>query len=158
VELMAEKPAEAEPWLRQAVKKSPGNYFAADLLFRSLKRQPGRAREAEELQQRYASLRALYDRYNALLVSKLDVPGQNNARAATEAAELCFQMDHDVATLNWLQFAFRCDRNYIPAHRLAIAYYQKQNQPENVSLHRRILANLTGGKEPVASPPEKQKE
>jgi predicted Zn-dependent protease len=145
LELRAGAVAAAEPWLRQALAKAPANLQAADLLHRCLKQQPGRAREADEAFRRYEFLRAAYPRYLALLARTSNGQTRDSA-TATEIAELLLQMDPGLPVQRWLETALRADPRYLPAHRVAIAYYEKCNQQDRAEHHRRIAAQLGGSR------------
>jgi tetratricopeptide (TPR) repeat protein len=154
VELKADRPQEAEPWLRRAVERSPGDARAADYLYRALRQQPGKAREAAAALERVKALRANHDRFTRLLLHEMDEGLGDNARVVTQAAELLLEVGDDEMALRWLQLALSTDPRYAPAHRLAIRYYQKHNQPDQVEYHRRALVALLGRREAVPPPLE----
>jgi tetratricopeptide (TPR) repeat protein len=154
VEIRAGRHGEAEAWLRKALDRQPSDSLAADLLYQALKQQQGKAGEAALALERYKTLRTPHERFTRLVIPEMDTSRSTNARVATEVAELMLGFGHDKVARRWLMVALSTDPRYLPAHRLAVRFFEKHNQPEKAELHRRAVVSLLGIEESIPPPLE----
>jgi tetratricopeptide (TPR) repeat protein len=133
--LVDRQPAEAERWLRRAVKVWPDDYQAQWLLFRSLQDQNkadqarAQRRVAEEVKNRAERLGELTSRQ--LTINPLD-PALHY-----EMGVLLLRSGHEDTAAGWLLSALRLDPNHGPAHAALADYYERRGDPGRAAEHRR---------------------
>lgn len=140
VELEANRPAEAEPWLRKALKIEPSFLDAHTALHTCLRQQGNREAEADAQLKRSEELRAKTLRLSRLLsAGKVDLES-NDPRPASEIGDLLLQTDQESFGLYWLeQVALGRDRNHIPTHEILASYYEKTKRPKLAARHRKAI-------------------
>ncbi len=138
--------ADAERWLRKALKQSPHDPEARYALFLSLQEQNDGRQEAEKELARWQEDRRNRDRLSRLLRTELDAH-PNDPDLAAEVGELFLQQGEDQRGLFWLNRALAIDPRQAASRRALLAYYERTNDPAKADEQRRMLS------EEQASPP-----
>jgi tetratricopeptide (TPR) repeat protein len=141
LELTLEHPAEAEPWLRKALRVKPHDVDARYSLYRSLQGQPDRRAEARGERLHWEQERDRQDRLNLLL--RRDVAAHpNDVNLAREVGELLLDLGEEQRGLFWLRRALTINPRHVPSRRALLAYYERTNRPDEAAEQRRQLAEL----------------
>jgi predicted Zn-dependent protease len=148
IALDADRPAEAEGWLRQAVALAPDDRDALYALVQCLQRLD-KAEEAHSLGQRLEKLRADLARLEVVLAAVTKTP--NDPALRHEAGQICLRYGRKEEGLHWLQTALQLAPAHRPTHETLAEYYVGQGQPELAERHRR-LAGLAGPSSPESVP------
>jgi tetratricopeptide (TPR) repeat protein len=141
VELDAQHPVEAERWLRQALERKPRDPEARYALWRSLKLQPNRQREAEETLARWKLDRQAQDRLIRLVRTELD-RNPNDPEVASEMGKLFLLLGEEERGVFWLRRALRRDPRHAPSLRLLIDHYERTHNPARAAEYRQQLDAL----------------
>jgi tetratricopeptide (TPR) repeat protein len=130
--------AEAERWLRQALRRSPRDADARYALYLALQAQGGREGEARDELERWKQDRKARDRLIRLLRMELERK-PNDPDLAAEAGELFLGQGEDQKGLFWLHRALAFDPRHAASHRALAAYYERTGHPDRAAEHRRQL-------------------
>jgi tetratricopeptide (TPR) repeat protein len=141
MDLQDRKFADAERWLRKALKRTPQNAEARYSLYLSLQGQPGRQAEAREELARSRQDRQTRDRLTRLLRTELSAR-PNDPDLAAEAGKLLLQLGEDERGLFWLHRALALDPRHAASHRALLAYYERTRNATKATEHRQQLAAL----------------
>jgi predicted Zn-dependent protease len=130
------EPAEAEEWLRKAVKAGPNDYFANWQLYESLRLQ-GKTSEAEE--QLGKSL-AIQDRAERLgdIQTRLMSKNPHDPALHCELGTLLIGAGYIELGENWLLSALYQDEHYGPAHAALADLYEERGETEQAEQQRRL--------------------
>ncbi len=142
--------AEAERFLRQAVKAAPDSHDAYYSLYLCLA-QEGKTAEAREVQARMGAIDADLQRMETLvqdLQKKPDDPGLE-----CEIAKVFIRLGQGREGERWLKIALRRDPANRPAHEALAAYYERTGQPELARRHREMAAWAATNREAPAPYP-----
>ena len=112
--------AEAERWLRKALKLSPRNADTRYTLYLCLQAQPSRQQEAQEELARWKQGRKDQDRLVRLLRTDL-IREPKNPDLMEEAGRLLLEGGEDERGLYWLHRALTFDAQHVPTHRTFLA-------------------------------------
>ena len=121
--LNANRPEEAEPYLRQTIDQEPSNYRTLYSLIQCL-RQNGKAEEAERRQKDLLQLEKDLARFNDIATKEM-LQRPRDPDLHCELGRLLLRGGHREEGLHWLQSALRIDPNYAPARQALAEYYQK---------------------------------
>jgi tetratricopeptide (TPR) repeat protein len=133
--------AEAEPWLRKALQRSPRDPEARYLLYLCLQEQGNRQEEAEAELTRWQQDRRSRDRLSHLLRTELGGK-PNDPDLAEEAGELFLQQGEDRRGLFWLNRALSLDPRHAASRRALLAYYERTDDTARAEEQRQQLAAL----------------
>lgn len=143
VELQADRPAEAEPWLRRAVQALPWDYLAQWFLFRSLQDQ-GKAVEAKAQQEKAQQVKDVTEQIGELTQRKL--PGRpDDPKLRCDLGVLLLRTGNEGLGEQWLVGALAIQPDYAPAHAALAGLYEKRGDKEKAANHR-LLAGTEGKK------------
>jgi tetratricopeptide (TPR) repeat protein len=145
VELELSNFAEAERWLRKALKRAPLDPEARYSLYLCLQAQPGREAEAREELARWKQDRQAQDRLTRLLRTELDRK-PNDPDLATEAGDMFLRVGEDQRGLYWLHRALTLDPQHAASHRILLAYYERTGNAAKAAELRQILDTLDASK------------
>jgi tetratricopeptide (TPR) repeat protein len=146
----AERPAEAERWLRRAVAANPFDRRAHYKLQQSLEQQGKRAEadaQKKELERVEATMLRMVEIANRLMPKHPRDP-----RLHYELGTILTRMGHAEVGARWFHSTLRYAPDYRPAHVALAAYYERAGDAERAAWHRQKAANA-GGKR-TAGPPE----
>jgi tetratricopeptide (TPR) repeat protein len=132
-------PAEAEPWLRKALRVKPSDTEACYLLYQCLDQQPDRKPEAERARTRWLQVREIHGRLIHLLRHELPAHPKD-AELACEAGRLLLQLNEEKQGLFWLYRALAIHPGHAPSRRALLAYYERTNRPEKAAEQRQLLS------------------
>ncbi|HKB35772.1 MAG TPA: tetratricopeptide repeat protein [Gemmataceae bacterium] len=127
--------ADAETWLRKALKRSPHDYQAHYSLAASLGQQ-GKLDEERKIQARTQELRDDLA-HMAELMEKLQAQ-PNDAALRYDIARVFLRSGEEKEGVLWLQSALRANPSYKPAHRALADYYEKTHRPSLAARHRQL--------------------
>jgi predicted Zn-dependent protease len=144
------EPAEAEEWLRKAVKAGPNDYFANWQLYESLRLQE-KTSEAEE--QLGKSL-AIQDRAERLgeIQTRLMSKNPHDPALHCELGTLLIGAGYIELGENWLLSALYQDEHYGPAHAALADLYEERGETEQAAVQRR-LAEAAPTRPPLPTKP-----
>jgi tetratricopeptide (TPR) repeat protein len=127
--------AEAEKWLRQAVRALPYSYQAHWTLTECL-RQQGKTEQAEA-EEAYAN--QLKDRWARLqeITGHQMSQRHNDPALHHELGKLMLELGMPETGKSWLLSALRLDEHYVPALTALADYYEKQGDGETAEEYRR---------------------
>jgi tetratricopeptide (TPR) repeat protein len=130
----AERPAEAEYWLRKAIAANPFDRTAHYILHQCLEQQ-GKQAEArvqeKELYRVEETIERMLTIMNRLMPKKPHDPALHH-----ELGAILMQMGKEELALAWFQSALREDPGYRPAHESLAQYYERVGNTEQALLHR----------------------
>jgi tetratricopeptide (TPR) repeat protein len=133
--LLERQPAEAERWLRRAVRAWGHDYESQYALYLALVQQGKNAaaraqsKTAEQLKKR---LERMAEIQNHEMSSR-----PHDARLHCELGTLLLQLGHTEIGLRWLHSALHQDPpNYAPAHAALADYHAAHGQPDQAAYHR----------------------
>jgi tetratricopeptide (TPR) repeat protein len=129
--------AEAETWLRRALKLDPTDTEVERLLALCLRSQ-GRTKEAQAMQEQCERDEAALKRVNQTLRDEADKPITDPA-ALAEVGLLFLRVNNENLANYWLNRALERDADYQPALRALVEYYDKKGQPTKADSYRRKL-------------------
>ena len=130
-----EQPAEAEVWLRRAVKVWPNDYQAHYLLQQALQQQH-KADEARAQQRLADETKERAERLGELKGRKLSEKPLDPA-LHYEMGVLLLRAGHQATGVGWLQSALDLDPDYRPAHAALADYYERQGDGNRAAEHRK---------------------
>jgi tetratricopeptide (TPR) repeat protein len=111
--LQEQKPAEAETWLRRAIRAAPQDYRTHWLLYQALKQQDKTA-EAERQLEEAEQVELRWQRLNKITQQEL-AARPHDAALQAELGVLLLDLGYEEAGRNWLLAALREDPNCAPA-------------------------------------------
>lgn len=138
VELDAEKPAKAEPWLRKGHELAPYDREGTYQLLQCL-RQLGRNDKIPALKDRLDEIDQMRKRLTELTKKMLDMP--RNASLRCEAGEIFLKIGNDKEALRWLESALQEDPTHQQTHRVLAKYFRDRGQEKLAAHHEKALAN-----------------
>jgi len=125
--------AEAENWLRQALRRNPMDHRAHYSLILCLE-QDGREDEAREQRRKLQQMENDVERFHDIVTKEIaQRPTDPSLHCAL--GQLLLRAGRREEGLRWLQSALRLDPNYAPA-RQAVEEYQKKHESEPRSFSR----------------------
>ncbi|MDB5309321.1 MAG: tetratricopeptide repeat protein [Gemmataceae bacterium] len=136
--LAAQKPAEAEGWLRRAAAALPEDYQTQWLLFQALQQQ-GKTEEAAAQIRTAEQVRDRVERLGELQSRKLAEQPLDPA-LHYEMGVLLIRTGHPTTGEGWLVSALRLDPGYRPAHAALAEYYDRLGDKGRAADHRRRAA------------------
>lgn len=140
VELDANQPAGAEPWLRQALKREPFLVTAHHALHTCLRQQGNREPEADAAFRRYEELRKDADRLTKLLSGGKVEIAPHDASVPSEIGAIFLRTGQEPSGLYWLEHvALQRDPVHLPTHEILARYYEKKKQPADAARHREAI-------------------
>jgi tetratricopeptide (TPR) repeat protein len=145
--LLEGRPAEAEDWLRRAVKTLPNDYQAGWALADALGRQPNKYAEARVQLARAEKLKALWEEMGDITHRKMSAR-PNDPALHCRLGVLLLDLGYTDLGERWLLSALNQDRDYRPAHAALADFYEAQKDADNAAYHRRQAKN------PVAHKPK----
>lgn len=128
--------AEAEHWLREAIKLKPLDPTACYALHLTLLAQPGRQQDAERERQLWNQNKDAIARLARLLRGELN-ERPRDADLAAEAGELLLRQGEDQRGLYWLDRALKINPGHPKSHQALAEYYQRTGNPALAQEHRR---------------------
>jgi tetratricopeptide (TPR) repeat protein len=134
------QPAQAEAWLRRAVKVAPNDYQAQFLLHQALQQQPDRPGKAAEADAQLKIAEEVKDRAERLgeLSSRKLSERPLDPALHCEMGVLLLRSGHRKPGVSWLLSALRLDPDYQPAHAALAEYYARQGDKDRAAEHRRL--------------------
>jgi tetratricopeptide (TPR) repeat protein len=128
-------PAEAEKWLRRAVRVLPHDYQANWELHEALRRQ----NKTDETKAQAIVVERLKKRLERLgdIASREMTLRPHDPALRCELGTLLLSMDYPDLGERWLLSALAQDPNYAPAHAALAEYYQAHGESEKAAVHRR---------------------
>jgi predicted Zn-dependent protease len=137
LELTAERPHEAEKWLRRAAAVSfPSRellYVMAETLEHTQK-----LAEAKEWRQKLQQFVAMQKELTILTAAIHQNPRDPAPR--TKAGRLILEVGNEREAIRWLESALREDPDHFEAHRLLAEVFRKQGLTERAEFHQRRAA------------------
>jgi len=130
----AERPAEAERWLRRAIAANPFDRTAHYVLHQSLEQQ-GRRAEAESQKRELTRVEETFERMLAIM-NHLMPKKPHDPALHYELATILMRMGKEELALAWFQSALREDPGYHPAHETLAQYYERAGNVEQAAFHR----------------------
>jgi tetratricopeptide (TPR) repeat protein len=134
----AERPAEAEHWLRQAIAANPFDRTAHYVLQQSLEQQQKQA-EAEAQKIELNRVEETIERMLAIM-NRLMPKTPHNPALHHELGTILMRMGKEEMALTWYQSALREDPGFRPAHESLAQYYERVGDVEQATLHRKRAA------------------
>lgn len=133
---LADQPALAEHYLRQAAKAAPYDYQIQHSLLRALTHQgKPKEEEAKALRGEVDQLKERWERLADLTTSKLSMRPHDPA-LHVQLAGLFTSLGQRENGRLWLERALRQDPNFRPAHAALAAYFQEAGDDEQAAFHR----------------------
>lgn len=133
--LSEERYAEAEPWLRQAVRVLPYDLRPQNALWECL-RQQGRTEEAETQRERTDALRDLRNQQSDIL-TRLMQQRPDDPALHCKLGTLYIQLGAAQVGEQWLHSALRLDAHYKPALEALAKIYRERGDNERAEDYRR---------------------
>ncbi len=130
------QPAQAEPWLRKAIARLPGDRNIVSYFLGCLRRL-GKDAEAKKYALRLQQIRDDEARMGQLMRDVLASPQDPDLRWQVGNIFLSNGFTED--GLKWLNLALSFDPGYRPAHQALAEYYESIGQPERALPHRQAL-------------------
>jgi tetratricopeptide (TPR) repeat protein len=142
LELRAGRPAEAETWLRRALRTDPADSQASWLLAQALRRQ-GKITEADAQTEKAVHSKGRIERLGELTTRQMaEKPDDPDLHA--ELGALLIELGHGKVGENWLLSALRLKADHGRAHAALADYYQARGDGERAAFHRRQAPVKTG--------------
>jgi tetratricopeptide (TPR) repeat protein len=135
LELDADRPDEAEPWLRKAAARNP---FELDLIYniaRCLDRL-GKSEEANSWRERLKKAEADYQRMTNVVKEISNRPHDPALRL--EAGLILMRNGQELEGKRWLESALREDPNHAASHRGLADYFDRIGDPARAAEHRKL--------------------
>jgi Tfp pilus assembly protein PilF len=142
LENQAGHPAVAEKWARAALDREPGNNDIHVALFKALRSQPNKSKEAKEQGERQKEVEKYTRLINQIFTQDLQRSGHTPDLYA-KLGDAFLHLNMNKTGLYWLEAALRKDPNQPTAHVVLARYYETQGEPELAAQHRK-----KAGKEP----------
>jgi tetratricopeptide (TPR) repeat protein len=133
--LMERKPAEAEDWLRQAVRVRPHDYESHYALFLALVRQ-GKKTAAKAQSKTTEDLKKRLERLGEIQSREMSMRPHDPALHC-ELGTLLLRVGYPEVGLGWLHSALNQDSHYRAAHTALADYYAAHGNAEKAAYHRR---------------------
>lgn len=131
---LAERPTEAELWLRKAAKSAPQDYQTQFLLLEAMRQQskdPAAIKAQRELAD---GIRDRSERLGEIMSNKMSQRPHDPA-LHVEMGVLFIGMGQKEVGRAWLQSALSKDPAYRPAHAALAEYYRQAGDPDNAAYH-----------------------
>jgi predicted Zn-dependent protease len=144
IALQDAQPAEAEGFLRRAVRVLPHDYSSQWSLYLALQRQEGKAAEAQAQLARAEQLKEQNERLAEIRTRKMSKDPHNPALHC-EMGTLLLSLGYKDVGEQWLLSALREKPDYAPAHKALADFYEEQGDTENAALHRGKAAEAASG-------------
>jgi len=141
LELEQGRSAQAEVYLRHALKNDPYIPGAIYSLAQCLQDLGGHDAEVAELLARFENQKRDFQRISELMKGQLE-RDPHNADGPSELGTLFLRVGHVQLGVHWLYTALERDPNHKPTHEALIAYFDKTNQPEKAKEHRVWLEKI----------------
>jgi tetratricopeptide (TPR) repeat protein len=129
--------AQAEEWLRRAVKADPGDVQSRFILYRVLNDQGNRKEEAQKVLKQYKRTLADSERMHLLLSKGVD-ENPADPKVPLELGELCERLGQPSVGAYWFHVALKRDPQLKAAHQHLAEYYASTNEPKKAEGHRRL--------------------
>jgi tetratricopeptide (TPR) repeat protein len=141
----ADRPDEAEDWLRKAIAANPFDRMAHYVLQQCLEQQ-GKKAEAEAQKKELTRVEATLDRMLTIM-NRLMPKTPHNPALHHELGTIMMHMGKDELAVAWYHSALREDPGFRPAHESLAEYYERIGDTEQAAVHRNRLApsRKTGG-------------
>jgi tetratricopeptide (TPR) repeat protein len=136
LELRANNPAQAERWLRKALRLQPSDHQAGYLSYLCLTRL-GKGAEARK---QLARLRQITEDTRRLekALRGIGTKSSDDPQARCEIGVLCLRLGRVKEGLLWLRDALQADPRHRPTHRALAEYYHKSGKKELAAKHRQL--------------------
>jgi tetratricopeptide (TPR) repeat protein len=128
--------AQAEEWLRRALKADPADVESRFMLYRVLSDQGNRKQEAQKVLEQYKLTMADTERMQLLLSKGVD-ENPADPKVPLEVGELCQRLGQPAVGAYWFYVALKRDPQFKAAHRRLADYYASINEPQKAESHRR---------------------
>jgi tetratricopeptide (TPR) repeat protein len=135
VALQEGQAAEAEGWLRRALKQAPSDYQAAYVLFTCLTL-AGKEAEARAVRARLESIKAERERLDECRKAAERAPQDPAPRS--EAGTILLKLGEDEEGLRWLRSALRVGAKHRATHRALADYYRAKGDKDRAEKHRKL--------------------
>jgi predicted Zn-dependent protease len=132
--LMEKKPAEAEDWLRQAVRALPYDYASHYALLQAL-RQQGKRKAARAQSRITEKFKKRQERIGEIQTHDMSMRPHDPALHC-ELGKLLLSVGHPEVGRQWLYSALRLDADYAPAHAALARYFAGHGDAERAAFHR----------------------
>lgn len=136
----AEKPAEAEAWLRRALAHNRFDRAAHFVLQQCLEQQ-GRREEAAVQKEELRKLEETITRLNTI-GNRLMPKSPRDPALHHELGTILLQLGNEQLGVGWFHSALRHDPDYLPAHKSLADYYERVGDRERAATHRERAAKL----------------
>jgi tetratricopeptide (TPR) repeat protein len=144
IALQEAQPAEAETFLRRAVRVLPHDYSCQWSLYLALQRQEGKAVEAQAQLARAEHLKEQNERLAEIRTRKMSQDPHNPALHC-EMGTLLISLGYKDVGERWLLSALHEKPDYAPAHKALADFYEEQGDAEKAAEHRGFAAAATPG-------------
>jgi tetratricopeptide (TPR) repeat protein len=134
----AERPAEAEVWLRKAIVANPFDRTAHYVLQQCLEQQ-GKREEAEAQKTELKRVEDTIDRMLAIM-NRLMPKTPHDPALHHELGTILMRMGKDELAVSWFHSALREDPGYRPAHESLAQYYEQVGDAKQATFHRERAA------------------
>jgi predicted Zn-dependent protease len=149
--LQEARPAEAETFLRRAVRVLPHDYSPQWSLYLALQRQEGKTAEAQAELARAEQLKEQNERLAEIRTRKMSQDPHNPALHCEMGTLLLSQGYKDLGE-RWLLSALHEKPDYAPAHKALADFYEAQGDAEKAAYHRSEAAASQTSTPPPAPP------
>jgi tetratricopeptide (TPR) repeat protein len=132
---------ESEKWARLALKQRASDLEALYQLGRALNQQPGRQKEAAEVDARHEKLAETWQHLHELLNGRA-ARFRHDANVLSQVGVLLLEVGEDDAGVRWLERALAENPHHRETHEALAGYYERRQQPDRAAYHRTALAAL----------------
>jgi Tfp pilus assembly protein PilF len=132
---MEDKPAEAEDWLRRAVRALPNDYEAHYALFLALSQQ-GKNAAASAQSKKTEEVKKRQERLGEIKSHDMNMRPRDPAMHC-ELGTLLISVGYPEVGRRWLESALRLDPHHGPAHAALADYYAARGEAGKAAEHRR---------------------
>jgi tetratricopeptide (TPR) repeat protein len=145
LEAQRQRPAKAEVWLREALKRRPSDLRTLYNFYQCLE-QLGKDKEAAEILQRHKRIERDTNRL-AELWGQLIERDPTNPDLLSEVGAILLRISEEEQGIQWLHRALLASGDtHAPSMRLLMRYYESRGDAAQANDYRRALKQLNGGK------------
>lgn len=127
IELQAERPADAEPWLRRVAQRVPHEREVVYNYVQCLTQLDKRA-EAAKWQERFQEIVRQQAQLKELTLQIRKEP--HNPKLRADVGKIFLDIGNEVEGVRWLESALRADPNHVASKRLLAELHQKKPAPK----------------------------
>jgi predicted Zn-dependent protease len=136
LEQQSKHPAEAEKWIRKALKEDPGNLHAYALLTQVLPLLPNRTKDLQDAQKEYQKVKADVARVSDLLGKKLE-QDPNNPAIFQEIGDIMLSVNQEEG-VKWMKRALAKGAPAAAIHQSLASFYERRGDTEMAAMHRKL--------------------